>query len=226
MFELLTRARKKSYSPRKARLGLETLEDRAVPAGLPDPSDPPPPPPPAASLTLSITYESGRWVTLSGTYSNAPNVANVAIQVTGEAQTLAWTNFQGDYSVTVEADQLGDMTVQAADLSTAAVSEALTDEAPVLTSFNVVEDTLAHVFSGTVTYHRPIAPDTMYVHFGGDVETMVGKTTEVTSMGTFEEAWELNGQQSDNGTCWAEVVSPWGLVSNRLEVDVLQTPDN
>jgi hypothetical protein len=208
MFGLLKRAGTKPFVPPQARPLLETLEDRAVPA----------------ALTLSVSYMTGKWVTLSGNYSNAQNVANVAIQVSGQASGVAWTNFQGAYSVAVEAVQLGAVTVQATDLSTAAVSKTLTDQAPVLTGFIVSEQTLSHLFSGTISYHRPIGADTMTVNFGGEPVTLQGKTTEVLSDSTFSEAWTLNGQQSDNGTAWAEVVSPWGLVSNRVYAEVLQTP--
>src|SRR5262245_3274937 len=114
-------SRRRASAPRACRpLGLETLEDRNSPS----------------TLTLSVTYGSGRNVTLSGTLSDHPNPGGQTINFAGKVSGAAVTSAQasvpglgdvtvlaadgsshlavGVYSVTLQATGLGDVTAQAA----------------------------------------------------------------------------------------------------------------
>src|SRR4051794_36968142 len=96
MFQLFSRQTRKSHpAPRTARPRLESLEGRLVPA----------------TVTLNpITYGTGRQVTLSGTLSNTGNVAWQMIALGGQVSGTTMTNAQGQFSATLTASALGNVT--------------------------------------------------------------------------------------------------------------------
>jgi hypothetical protein len=208
MFGLLLRKKKARPAgpPRRTRLGLETLEGREVPS----------------SVTLNVTYGQGRSITLSGTLSGAPNVANQPISIQGQASGRATTDSSGNYTITLTASGLGQVTATDADGSSNIATANLTDTAPVLLTFGGSEGSTEWTFSGTTSYGRYYSDLT--VNFSGSVQSMQGKSTTVAGDGSFAYLIELNGTATDNGTVYVKVVDAWGLVSNQLSTNVFQTP--
>jgi hypothetical protein len=211
MFGLLTRASSKApvascLVPRRARLRLEELEGRALPS----------------TVTLAVTYGTGKNITLSGVLSNTATVSGQQIDISGVASGTATTDASGDFSVNLTATGLGDVKAVTHDQSSNAATVTLTDQAPVLTAFQATEGT-NHVWtlSGTVTYFRYFA--SMTINFGGTPVHVQGVTTNADETGHFEVCVQLDGQADDNGLVWAQAVSPWGTTSDKLYDTILQT---
>jgi hypothetical protein len=206
MAALLTRARVSPAKPRFSHPRLEALEDRTAPA----------------TLTLNVSYMAGKSLVLSGQLSDTPNPGFRSISISGKVTATTFTNVLGQYNAMVSATGLGDVSVTATDGSSNTVTATLTDQAPVLTSFDAVEgQTHCWTFRGTVTYHRHF--NTMTINLGGVPVSIQGKTATADNTGHFEITLMLNGYSSDNGTVWAKAVSPWGLESNMLTDYVHQT---
>ncbi|MFO0879317.1 MAG: hypothetical protein U0840_18380 [Gemmataceae bacterium] len=210
------------HSPRRPGIAtfrptLETLEERVTPTGR-LPVGPPLPP---MNLTLNVSYGVGRQVTLSGDLMGSGDVANVAISITGSATGQTSTDADGEYSLTVEASNLGMVTATAGDGLASAWSE-ITDEPPVITDFEAIEGAdRVWTFRGTLTYHRYF--DSLQVFFGGQPVSIVNQSTSANNTGYFELVLVLNGQNSDNGQVWAQGQSAFGLLSDMAFDYVHQT---
>jgi len=191
---------------RFARPCLEALEDRCSPA----------------TLTLNVTYGLGRNVTLSGDLTDTSHPAGQLITIQGMVNGQVVTDAQGHYSLNATPQYLGTVGARKSDGSSNVATNAITDAAPVLNVLKATEG-IDHVWtiSGTLTYNRPF--DSLTVNFGGVPAHIVGQTTTATSDGAFTLSVRLDGTTQDNGTIWAEALSPWNLVSNRLYATIRQT---
>jgi hypothetical protein len=100
MFGLLSPSGKKVPRSRPwARLNLENLESRDNPS----------------SLSLSVSYGSGYFITLTGRLTNASTVANQAVGITGVACGTTYTDSCGNYSVTLPDSGSGYVYAQTLD---------------------------------------------------------------------------------------------------------------
>jgi hypothetical protein len=206
MFGLLTRKKKVRPAVRHVRPRLEVLEDRAVPS----------------TVTLNVSYNAGKSITLTGTLTGAPDNANQTILIAGQATGQAVTDSNGNYSITLTASALGNVTAAAMDGSSNTASVTLTDAAPTLTAFTAREGQGdVWTLSGTVTYNRTVTDVT--INFGGAPVSIAGKSTTVNGSGNFTLSVQLNGKQTDNGTASAAGTDAWGTVSNTLTQLILQT---
>jgi hypothetical protein len=204
MFGLLSHKKARSAAPRLARPRLEPLEGRDAPG----------------TLTAGVTYGEGRSITLSGTLSGVPTVANQTIQIAGQANGTAVTDANGNYTVTLTATALGDVHVGYDPNTWTTVT--LTDTAPTLNDFFGNEgENRVWTFTGTTTYNRSYSDLTVY--FGGAPVSIRGESTEVSTDGTYSLGVQLNGTITDNGTASAWVVDAWGLKSNVAYFYVQQT---
>lgn len=191
---------------RHARLRLEYLEDRCVPA----------------DISMNVSYNTGKSITISGQLTNHADPGFQMISIGGVALGTALTDQNGNYSITLEADELGDVTVQAMDESTDVEQFTLTDVAIGLYSFTGVEGTNRFwTFTGTASYSRSF--DSITILFGGFPVTLDGQSTTTNSSGVFEFVIQLNGDNSDNGFAWAKAQSPWGTLTSPQYYNVLQT---
>jgi len=197
---------RKSAPPRFAHLRLETLERREVPA----------------TLTLSVTYGTGKMVTLSGTLSGLDNPSLQPITLTGQVSDTTYTNAYGQFSVTESAAGLGNVTATfmpavmsgfaaTSNASGTTASVTLTDVKPALTFFADEHPGNLWTLYGDVTYSR--GPTNLVVYFGGVPISLEGKTATTDSSGHYQVSVFLNGTTSDNGTASAVVYTPWDTPS-------------
>jgi hypothetical protein len=225
MFGLLRRLAGKptqtTSAPRFARLRLESLEARQVPA----------------TLTLSVTYGTGKMVTLSGTLSGVDNPSLQMITLGGQVQDTIFTNSMGQFSVTESAMTLGDVTATYVPMSMFAsgstsasssmfnsgttASVTLTDVTPSLTFCAHEYPGSVWVLSGDVTYSR--GPGSLPVYFGGRPVSLSGQTATTNSSGHYETTVYLNGTSSDNGIATAVVYTPWNTPSEEALTYVHQS---
>lgn len=197
-------------SPHFALPCLESLEGRLSPTAM------------TATLSLNVSYGLGRNVTLSGDLTATPNPGNQLITIQGMVNGQVVTDAEGRYSLSANANYLGVVSAQKADGSSSVATTAITDAAPIVSVFNAIEGAEGMwSLQGTVSYHRPF--EALTVNFGGTAVSINGRTTEASSNGVFTLSVQLNGTVSDNGTIWAEAISPWGLVSSRMYETIHQT---
>jgi hypothetical protein len=197
----------KAVGQRYARLRLERLEDRNAPA----------------TVTLSVTYNLGRSITLSGDLSGGtPSNAFQTINLGGMVGGTTTTNASGHYEATLIARGLGDVTARWAMGPSNTATFTLTDQAPVITEF-VATEGQDHVWtlSGTVQYFRYF--DQLTILFGGQPIDISGKSTTADSTGHFSLTVVLNGQSTDNGTASCQAISPWGTKSDLVCDYIFQT---
>jgi hypothetical protein len=208
MFGLLSRWTQKPRPShaRRARLRLERLEARDNPS----------------TLTLSVTYGSGRSVTLSGTLSNTANPAMQQIDFSGQVSGFTGTNSQGQFSATFQAAALGTITATDHDGSSNSPQVTLADVTPTLTFIASEGQYHQYTLYGDVTYvgHDP---SSLTVTFGGDPESLQMVSTWTDTNGHYSTTVTLNGTSTDNGVAWAKVTTPWGTDSALKEADIHQT---
>ncbi len=207
-------------NPRRfAQLSLESLEKRLTPSG--GPGNGGNAPPVSQILTMEVQYELGRTVKLTGELSGVANVNNVKIIFSGAVQGHTFTDSTGNYEVILDADQLG-MVQAVAEGTSAAAMQQLWDEAPSIVNFNAIERA-GHIynFTGTVTYHRVF--HSIKVYFGGAPISLQNESTTVNHNGHLNWSKLFNGLGTDNGLAWARAESPWGLLGEKVYVNIHQT---
>jgi hypothetical protein len=207
MFGIWTRPRPKyRRAPRPSvRLYLERLETRECPS----------------TLSLSVAYGTQRNVTLSGQLTNAPNVGGQTIRIWGVASGTAVTDASGNYSVTLTASGLGQVSAATADMHSNTAHVMLTDTAPTISNFVATESSGdIWTFSGHVSYSHRMQGLT--VTFGGQVASLQGQTTTVNASGYFTFTIQLNGTMGDNGMATAVIDDSWGMLSNTAMANVYQ----
>lgn len=213
MFGLLSRktknARPAPRASRPARLGLEALEARWVPAPV---------------IVLNVSYGVVRFITLDGTLrGGVPSDANQSIRITGEATGTATTDAHGHFSITLSADGLGNVNAQTADGTSNVATVTLDDPGPTMTDFQPIElPNDRFELKGTLTYPRPF--DSMQVNLGGGPKTLEnGITTQADGTGTFDLCVTLDGTDDDNGSVFAKAVDAWDVTSNTVWITIHQT---
>ncbi len=175
----------------------------------------------APSITLSVSYGSGRTVTLSGTVTDL-DAGGRTVTFTGVVSNTVNTRGDGTFSLTAQASGLGNVWASTVDLwgqSSNTASVTLTDDAPTIGNFQAVEGTnRVWTFSGTVTDGEGAGGLT--VTFGG-LPTLNGKTVNTAADGTFSLTIQL--QVGENGTATAQTTDAWGQASNVAMANVHQT---
>ena len=174
----------------------------------------------APSITLSIQYGEENEVTLSGTVTDeAPG--GLAVTLSGAVDTtVVFTDSNGNYSVTFDANELGtvyaDVDDQWEQASTTAQAEIDVD-VPAISNFVAIEEQDGTwTFKGTVTHQ---SAENLEVVLGGILEGY-SLTAFVDENGQFEINLALDPE--DEGTATAEVEDWWGQDSNVAEVNVEQ----
>jgi hypothetical protein len=200
MFGLLRRLAGKptppTTAPRFARPRLERLEGREVPA----------------TLTLSVSYVTGRVVNLSGTLSDVSNPSMQPISLGGKVSASTSTNMMGQFSINTPASDLGTVTATLQDGSGTTATATLVDVTPSLTFRALEQPGHLWVLEGDVTYTgRDL--NMLPVTFGGVPVSLQHQATMTNSTGHYSTSVFLNGTNSDNGTVWAKVATPWGTES-------------
>lgn len=209
MFRILDHSAppRRPTAPRFVQPQLEELESRWVPS----------------TVTLNpLSYGIGRQVTVSGTVTDCFNPAFKLINISGQACGMTMTNSQGQFSVTVQANSLGYITATEWSDPSSAASALLTDVTPVISEFTACEHPgNMWILEGTVSYSR--GAQLMVVNFGGVPVSLRYQTTMTNTSGHFELSVLLNGTISDNGSVWAQTISPWGTRSDFKWDHITQT---
>jgi len=206
MLSLLARSRRAAapVAPRLIRLHLEPLEDRLSPSGM-------------EMLYMSVAYNPNKEVTLSGSLMTQTGpVANQAINFGGAVSGTTTTNSQGQYSVTLKATQLGQVTGVSADGLSNTAQLMLVGGAPVINNFTAIcQGGGLWTFTGKVS-GAPMQGEV--IHFDG-LNALVGKTCDVNPDGTFTlSTYISNGQ---GGVAIADAVDWWGDTSSDATTTVV-----
>jgi hypothetical protein len=165
----------------------------------------------APSLTLAVTYGAKRSVTLYGKVTDeAPG--GLTVTISGAAKGNTTTSCDGSFSITLTADNLGQVQATVTDafrLTSLPASVTLASNPPLITTFQAKWNSLTScTFSGTVSDES--APgETVLL---GGIPELNGVTTTVQSDGTFSITVTL--QPHEKGTATALVTDWWGLQSN------------
>jgi hypothetical protein len=192
MFSLLRRpSRTKAPSaPRPARLFLEALEDRNSPS----------------TITLNVAYAANRQVTYSGHVTGG--TPGQSVQISGAVSGSTTTNGNGDYSVTLTTDNLGQVSAQTTDGQSNTATATLSATTPMMQTFGYTKGFLDYyTFSGKVTGDVTAG---MVITFGG-IDALNGKTATVDSNGNFSITVEIT--ESDPGMATAYATDWYGLGS-------------
>jgi hypothetical protein len=166
---------------------------------------------PLAVLTLAVTYNARRSVTLSGTLHDV-NPGGRTVSLTGQVTAQAITSANGNFSVTQDAAGLG--VVQASATSSnglpLSTSVTLTSNAPVIQGFWAGEGPgRIWTFSGRVVDE---SPEDLVVGFGGgSLPSLCGRSATVNAGGTFSTSVQL--QPGEEGLALASTIDWWGLAS-------------
>src|SRR5581483_5122664 len=146
------------------------------------------------------------------------------VYFSGAASGIAITDSNGDYSVTLTADSLGEIdaiTMDSSFIQVARTSATLASEAPEIEDFCYsAQPDGWYKFTGRVIDESPAW---LTVRFGGGPSSLSDQTTTVAADGSFEFWIQLNGTASDEGTATAQVTDWWGLESELALCDVHQT---
>jgi hypothetical protein len=180
--------------------------------------NPPPNSSPSETLSLYVIYNPNKEVTLSGSLlSQSGAVANQTINFGGAVSGTATTNSQGQYSVTLKASQLGQVTAASADgLSNTAQAMLMAGMAPTITNFSAVpEGGGLWLFTGQVT-GAPTQGEV--INFDG-LTALAGKSCNVNPNGTFSYYCYIPSGQG--GLAVADAVDWWGDTSSDATTTVV-----
>ncbi len=194
MFGLLTRSRPPAN--RGARFCLERLEARDCLA--------------APSITLSVTYLSGKNIVLSGQVTDE-HPSGLTVTFSGKAEGTTTTTASGMFSVMTTATGLGTVsavTVDSESLSSNTAQVTLCSNAPTIVEFSATYLTgTLWSFSGRVSDESPPG---LTVQLGG-LTSLAGKTATVGADGRFSLTVAL--QVGESGLATALTTDWWGLES-------------
>jgi hypothetical protein len=163
----------------------------------------------APSLTLNLAYGTGKQVTLSGKVTDA-QPGGLVVTFTGVVGGTTTTDGNGNYSVTLTASSLGQISATTQDvwaLNSAAASVTVSDVGPTITIFGSQRGNI-WTFSGHVTGN--FAPGSV-VTFSGPAD-INGKTATIGSDGSYSLSVMLSS--SDVGWVTASVTDIWGLAAD------------
>ncbi len=203
MFGLFTRSSsgRKPANARSIRLNVERLEDRLCLTGGG-----------SEALSMSVTYDAGKQVTLAGTLTNGGSgVNNQTIYFGGVVSGSATTNNQGAYSVTLPVSQLGQVVASSADGLSNTLVYTLVGGSPAITNFKSISlGNGLWEFTGTVTG----APAQGEVVDLGGIPALNGKQVTVNSDGTF--IYYTTVASGQGGVVSAYAVDWWGDESTEV----------
>ncbi|HWG44888.1 MAG TPA: hypothetical protein VN688_19095 [Gemmataceae bacterium] len=217
MFDLFTRSpRSQKAAARTVSLRLERLEDRLSPSGLGFSLPPPNPTLPSETVTMNVTYDPNKQVTLTGQLSNSMGaIANQTINFGGAVNGTATTDAQGNYSVTLTASQLGQVTAASSDGKSNTATATLASQVPTISSFTATcEGNSVWEFEGTVTG----APTQGEVVNLGGIPALDDVTVNVNPDGTFYVFATVSA--GNGGAASAEAVDWWGDTSELATTSV------
>jgi hypothetical protein len=171
---------------------------------------------PAPYIAYSVTYGSGRTVTLSGRVTGADR-SGLTVSFRGVVTGSAVTNADGTFSYTAAATGLGNVRATTVDRwgqhsNTATVT--LSADPPEITEFEASDGPDGWTFHGRVSDQYVAG---MTIAFGGLPE-LTNRTTTVRTDGTFSFTIQLSSW--DYGTATARATDCWGLVSDPALTDV------
>ncbi len=160
-------------------------------------------------LTMNVTYDPNKQVTLSGQLSGPSGaLANQTINLGGVVNGTATTDANGDYSVTLTVSQLGQVTAASADGLSNTATATLTSQAPTIMSFDATcEGGGVWEFTGTVMG----APTQGEVVNLGGIPALNGVSVNVNPNGSFTVFATVSS--GNGGIATAEAVDWWGDTS-------------
>jgi hypothetical protein len=181
-------------APVSVRPYLESLEERLCPTIT-------------NALYLSVTYAPNQQVILHGQLMGDHNTGQT-INLGGAVNGTAMTDGQGNYSVTLKASQLGQVTASEANGQSNPASATLTSQVPTISSFTATcEGGGVWMFRGSVTG----APTQGEVVNLGGIPALDDQSVNVNPDGSFIVYATVS---SGNGGCaTAEAVDWWGETS-------------
>lgn len=165
------------------------------------------------SLTLSVSYGSGRMVTLSGQVTD-DDPGGLTVTFTGKVVGSVVTNSTGAFNATFEASGLGDVlatVINRHGLTSSAASVTLTSSTPSIANFLATEGANNQwTFTGTVTDESAAG---LSIIFGG-LASLIGQSTTVQQNGTFSLTIQL--QVGEQGQASVKTTDWWGLESEQV----------
>jgi hypothetical protein len=165
----------------------------------------------APTVQLSLSYGSGRWVTLTGKVTDI-DPGGQRVNFSGVVNSWVTTNADGTFSLTTQASALGTITAGTTDSwqqSSAPVKVTVACPAPVISNFTASGGpNRVWTFSGQVAARNA---SELTINFGG-IPSLKGETVQVAADGTFTLSVVL--QPGEMGMVWAETTDCWGQASN------------
>jgi hypothetical protein len=166
-------------------------------------------------ITLNLTYNTQKSVTLSGTVVDSSSVAGLTVTFAGEVASTTTTDSNGNFSLTTDAQGLGTVSASAVDTAQRQSNVAkviINVAAPVISNFTATEGAeQVFTFTGDVSAQ---SPQGLIVTLGG-IPSLANQTATVQADGSFSLSVQLQSDGSDNGTATARVLSDWwGQASN------------
>jgi hypothetical protein len=172
-----------------------------------------------SGLTMSVSYGSGKTVTLSGKVTD-PDTADCTVMFSGVVNGSCSVDSNGDYSFLTSADALGDVSATVSDcwgqVGAAAASLTLSVDAPTVTIIAAQDDDGSWTFAGTVS-----GPDITSVTLTlSGLPSMEGVQTGINNDGDYALTITLGSDET--GSAIATVVDAWGQQSDCVAI-VVQT---
>jgi hypothetical protein len=158
---------------------------------------------------MHVTYDPNRQVTLSGSLSSSSGpIANQTISFGGVFSGTTTTNAQGNYSIKLTAESLGQVTASCANGLSNTARSTLVDGKPTINNFAAVSlGGGMWEFTGTVTG----APSQGEVVNFGILPALQGEHVNVNQNGSFTLYCYIPSGQG--GTASATAVDWWGDTS-------------
>lgn len=177
----------------------------------------------APTITLNVTYVSGKQVVLAGVVTDETRSGRT-VTLAGVVNATVVTNGDGTFTWTGTASALGTVTATTTDfwgIASNTAQVALVSAAPVISNFDASEcpgPSRTWEFSGQVTDESLRG---LTVRFGG-LPSLEGKTATVQSNGWFYLYLQL--EEDEEGTAWCQTTDWWGQDSSQAQDIVRQSP--
>jgi hypothetical protein len=215
-----------SFRPR-----LEILEDRTCPSGTVTsslvltptytPSSLFPPSSAQPVITLAVQMNGLKSVTLSGMVMTCGDPGRLAVTFTGVVNATTFTLADGSYSLTIDANGLGEVDAQTVDQNgnvSNVASAQVASAAPAIINLTWTANSGSYILSGQVT--GPNAAG-MQVTIWGQCNSMAAPVTVTCdSSGYFAVSVYMNS--GDSGFAFAQCTDCWGQQSNAGETQVFR----
>jgi hypothetical protein len=174
--------------------------------------------PAAPTITLFVTMNGQNSVTLSGVVSG-DRTAGLIVTFTGAVNATAVTDSNGNYSLTIDADNLGEVqasTVDAFGQQSNVATAALAAEAPVITGFTWTNQSEVVTFTGVLTC--PDAAGMAITIQGEPLALQAGVQVKAGADGSF--SYSFMQRAFDTGSVTASCIDCWGQQSNVAETQL------